>query len=83
MEGPAVSPAAIGLSSSSNNLIWTRLTLSRPFGTQFVSEVPTHGPVKALGFLLRELAKLPVDEYFVRDAPGSYQPPAESQHARS
>ena len=31
---PQVPPAAIRLSSSSKNLIWTRLTLSRPFGTQ-------------------------------------------------
>ena len=41
MEGPAVSPAAIRLSSSSKNPIWTRLTISRPFGTQFVSRVLT------------------------------------------
>jgi hypothetical protein len=31
VEGPAVSPAVIRLSSSSKNLIWTRLILSRPW----------------------------------------------------
>jgi hypothetical protein len=30
VEGPAVSPAVIGLSSSSKNLIWTRLAESSP-----------------------------------------------------
>jgi hypothetical protein len=42
----------INAAGSTNPLIWTALTLSRPFGTQFVSRVLTQG-FKALHILKR------------------------------
>jgi hypothetical protein len=45
----------INAARSTNPLIWTALTLSRPFGTQFVSRVLTQG-FKALHILKQLLS---------------------------